>query len=50
MIKLITRDFVFNNFRAITSHIAGFQKDIFDDDPEDVESDDDRLWYYYLQV
>jgi len=44
MIEYITRQFVFNNYKVITSEIANVQKAMFDDDPL-FEDQDDGKWY-----
>jgi len=46
MIRLVTRDFIFKNFTAITSEINEIQTSMFDDDPECFLKEDDRQWYY----
>ncbi|MES2454916.1 MAG: hypothetical protein V4594_05235 [Bacteroidota bacterium] len=46
MIRLVTRNFIFKNFTAITSEINEIQTSMFDDDPEYFLEDDDRQWYY----
>jgi hypothetical protein len=46
MLKPVTRDFIFENFNAITSEIIEIQTSMFDDDPAYFLKDDDRQWYY----
>jgi hypothetical protein len=44
MIELITRKFVFDTYKIITSEIVEFQKSMLDDDPL-FEDGDDGKWY-----
>jgi hypothetical protein len=44
MIELITRQFVFDNYKVITSQIVDIQKAMFDSDPL-FENGDDGKWY-----
>lgn len=44
MIEYITRQFIFDNYKVITSEIVKIQKAMFDDDPL-FEDGDDGKWY-----
>jgi len=44
MIEHITRQFIFDNYKIITSEIVEIQKAMFDDDPL-LEDGDDGKWY-----